>query len=58
MYEANPLGYVACQAGGAASNGRQPVMDIMPENLHQRTPLIVGNKHEVEEIVALISATS
>jgi fructose-1,6-bisphosphatase I len=55
MYEANPLGYVAEQAGGAASTGRQRIMDIMPEQLHQRTPLILGNKDVVEKIVEIIS---
>ena len=55
MYEANPLGYVAEQAGGAASTGRQRIMDIIPEQLHQRTPLILGNKDVVEKIVEIIS---
>ncbi len=54
MYEANPLGFVAEQAGGAASTGRQRIMDIMPEQLHQRTPLILGNKDVVEKAVATI----
>jgi fructose-1,6-bisphosphatase I len=54
MYEANPLGFVAEQAGGAASTGRQRIMDIMPERLHQRTPLILGNKDIVEQVVAII----
>jgi fructose-1,6-bisphosphatase I len=55
MYEANPLGFVAEQAGGAASTGRQRIMDIMPQKLHQRTPLILGNKDAVEQAVAVIS---
>jgi len=55
MYEANPLGYVAEQAGGAASTGYQRIMDIIPEQLHQRTPLIMGNKDVVEETVSVIS---
>ncbi len=55
MYEANPLGFVAEQAGGAASTGRQRIMDIMPEQLHQRTPLILGNKDVVEKVVGIIS---
>ncbi|MCH8186605.1 MAG: fructose-1,6-bisphosphatase, partial [Chloroflexi bacterium] len=54
MYEANPLGFVAEQAGGAASTGRQRIMDIMPEKLHQRTPLILGNRDVVEKAVAII----
>ncbi|MCH7705621.1 MAG: fructose-1,6-bisphosphatase [Chloroflexi bacterium] len=54
MYEANPLGFVAEQAGGAASTGRQRIMEIVPERLHQRTPLILGNKDVVEKAVAII----
>ena len=56
MYEANPLGFVAEQAGGAASTGYERIMDIVPQQLHQRTPLILGNKHVVEETVAVIKA--
>ena len=54
MYEANPLGYVAEQAGGAASTGYQRILDIIPERLHQRTPLILGNKDVVEEMESVI----
>ena len=56
MYEANPLGFVAEQAGGAASTGYQRILDIIPDELHQRTPLILGNKDVVEETVAVINA--
>ena len=55
MYEANPLGFVAEQAGGAASTGYHRILDIIPEQLHQRTPLILGNKDVVEEMVSVIS---
>jgi len=55
MYEANPLGYVAEQAGGAASTGYARILDIIPKELHQRTPLILGNKDVVEETVSVIS---
>ena len=55
MYEANPLGFIAEQAGGAASSGIQRIMDIMPDHVHQRTPLILGNKDVVEQTVSLIS---
>jgi fructose-1,6-bisphosphatase I len=54
MYEANPLGYVAEQAGGAVSDGESRVLDIVPEHLHQRTPLIVGDRALVEQTVATI----
>ena len=55
MYEANPLGFVAEQAGGAAYSHDRRILDIVPETLHQRTPLILGNKAEVEQTVAIIS---
>ena len=55
MYEANPLGFVAEQAGGAVSSGKQRILDIQPERLHQRTPLIIGNKDVVEQTVAIIN---
>ncbi len=54
MYEANPLGFVAEQAGGAASSGRQRILNIQPEKLHQRTPLVIGNKVMVDETVAVM----
>ena len=55
MYEANPLGYVVEQAGGAASTGYERILDIIPRELHQRTPLILGNKNVVNETVSVIS---
>ena len=55
MYEANPLGFVAEQAGGAASTGYQRILDVVPEELHQRTPLILGNKDVVDEMVSVIN---
>ena len=55
MYEANPLGYVAEQAGGSASTGLKRILDIQPKELHERTPLILGNKDVVEQAVATIT---
>ena len=57
MYEANPLGFVAEQAGGAVSSGRLRILDIQPEKLHQRTPLIIGNKDIVEQTVSILGDT-
>jgi fructose-1,6-bisphosphatase I len=48
-YEASPLAFLAQQAGGYASNGRQNILDIQPESLHQRTPLFIGNCDLVEK---------
>ena len=57
MYEANPLAFVVEQAGGAASSGKQRILDIQPEGLHQRTPLIIGNKDVVAQTVSIINKT-
>jgi fructose-1,6-bisphosphatase I len=48
LYEANPIAFVFEQAGGAATNGIDPILDIKPEALHQRTPLAVGSREDVE----------
>ena len=48
-YEAKPLALLAEQAGGAATNGSQAILDIVPTALHQRVPVIIGNKKIVEE---------
>ncbi len=53
-YEANPLAFIAQQAGGYASNGSQNILDIEPSSLHQRTPLYIGNQeivHQAEEFI-------
>jgi fructose-1,6-bisphosphatase I len=47
LYEAAPLAFLAEQAGGAASDGTQPILDIQPTRLHQRTPLFIGDKRLV-----------
>lgn len=48
MYEANPLALICYQAGGRASDGHRRILDIQPEDLHQRTPLIIGSRKDVE----------
>lgn len=47
MFEANPMAFIAEQAGGYASDGSQRILDIQPDQLHQRTALFVGNRDEV-----------
>lgn len=51
MYEANPMAFIIEQAGGACSTGRERIMEIQPTGLHQRVPLVLGSKNEVERIV-------
>lgn len=48
LYEANPLGFIAEQAGGLAIDGHSAVLDVEPRDIHQRTPLILGSREEVE----------
>ncbi len=49
LYEANPVAFLAEQAGGQASSGTGRILDIVPEGIHQRTPLIVGSQVEMED---------
>ena len=56
MYEGNPLGFVAEQAGGAASSGSQRVLDIRPDKLHQRIPLMLGPADIVEKAVSILNS--
>ena len=50
MYEANPMSMLVEQAGGAATNGLIPLMDVKPERLHMRVPVFLGSKEEVERV--------
>ena len=50
LYEAHPIAFIMEQAGGAASDGRRPILDLRAETLHQRTPLIMGSRQDVERI--------
>ncbi len=51
MYEANPMSFIVEQAGGVSSTGRERIMELKPNGLHQRVPVILGSKNEVERIV-------
>jgi fructose-1,6-bisphosphatase I len=50
MYEANPMSFIVEQAGGASTTGRQRILDMKPEEVHQRVPVILGSKNEVDLI--------
>ena len=52
MYEANPMGWLVEQAGGAATNGHQRILDIQPTQLHERVSVILGSKNEVERVAS------
>jgi fructose-1,6-bisphosphatase I len=51
MYEANPMSMIVEQAGGLSTTGRERILEIKPSGLHQRVPVILGSKEEVERIV-------
>jgi fructose-1,6-bisphosphatase I len=52
LYEGNPMSMIVEQAGGAASTGRQRIMEVQPSGLHQRVPVVLGSKNEVERVVS------
>ena len=52
MYEANPMSFIVEQAGGVCSTGRERIMALLPVGLHQRVPVILGSKNEVERLVS------
>lgn len=54
LYESAPLAFLLEQAGGAASTGEQPLLDVVPDHLHARTPLIIGSKEDVALVKSFI----
>ena len=50
MYEANPMSFLVEQAGGASTNGKQVIMDIAPQDLHERVSVMLGSKEEIERL--------
>jgi fructose-1,6-bisphosphatase I len=51
MYEANPMSFIIEQAGGMSTNGRERIMDVAAKDLHQRVPVILGSRNEVQRII-------
>ncbi len=56
LYEASPLAFIVEQAQGKGSDGQQSILDIVPQKVHQRVPLIIGSKDDVDEANACLSA--
>ncbi|WP_029407127.1 class 1 fructose-bisphosphatase [Thiomicrorhabdus sp. Milos-T2] len=52
MYEGNPMSMIVEQAGGASSTGRMDIMDVQPDGIHDRVPVVLGSKNEVAKVVA------
>ncbi len=57
MYEANPMSWLVEQAGGAATNGRQRILDLQPGKLHERVSVVLGSKNEVERVTSYHAGT-
>ncbi len=55
LYEANPMAFIFEQAGGAATNGTDRILDIAPATLHQRTPLVLGSKLDVQTFAEFVT---
>jgi fructose-1,6-bisphosphatase I len=58
MYEANPMAWLVEQAGGAATDGQQRILDIAPEQLHQRVSVVLGSKNEVDRVTQYYAQTA
>lgn len=54
LYECNPMAYLIEQAGGKASTGKQPILDVIPEKIHQRSPIFLGSPKDVDEVLSYI----
>lgn len=51
LYEGAPMSFIMEQAGGLSTTGTQRVMEISPEVVHQRVPIVMGSKNDVEEVI-------
>ncbi|KAK6322733.1 hypothetical protein J4Q44_G00075250 [Coregonus suidteri] len=57
LYECNPMSFIIEQAGGMATTGEVNVLDIQPENIHQRVPVVLGSPEDVQEYIAIYKRT-
>ena len=55
LYECIPMAYIMEQAGGVATTGVKPILDVQPEKLHQRCPVILGSKDDVQDVLDIIN---
>jgi fructose-1,6-bisphosphatase I len=52
LYEANPMSFIVEQAGGSSITGTERILELQPESLHQRVPVILGSRNEVERVLS------
>jgi len=57
LYEVFPMSFIAEHAGGASSNGKERILSVQPKKIHQRSPIIIGSKEDVEELQNLYKTT-
>lgn len=53
LYEANPMAFIIEKAGGAASTGKERILDVLPTKIHQRVPVFMGSKEDVQDVLDL-----
>ena len=58
LYECFPMSYVVEMAGGASSDGHKPILDIVPTGIHVRSPIFLGSKDDVEDVINSIAKYS
>ena len=58
LYESAPMAYIMEKAGGAASDGKQRILDIEPKNIHERCPVFMGSKDDVADVLKFYSECS
>lgn len=56
LYECNPMAFLIEAAGGKATTGRIPVLDVVPEAIHQRSPIFLGSADDVDEVLSFVNA--
>ena len=56
LYECTPMAHLVEQAGGLATNGKQRILDLVPTSLHERSPIFIGSKEDVEDFLKFQSA--
>jgi len=54
LYECNPMAFVIEKAGGIATTGHQSILDIVPEDIHQRVPVVLGSPDDVKEYLEIV----